>query len=77
MACAEVKTDVYKTIRTKRPDDCVLEKIWEASSRLEIYTSWSIYEVYIYIYIYIYNVKRVCTFIQFCLVFHPQHDYVR
>ena len=54
MTCADVKTDVYKTIRTKRPDDCVLEKIWEASSKLEIYTSWSIYEVYIYIYIYIY-----------------------
>ena len=51
MTCADVKTDVYKTIRTKRPDDYVLEKIWEASSKLEIYTSWSIYEVYIYIYI--------------------------
>ena len=41
MACAEVKTDVYKTIRTKRPHDCVLEKIWEAPSKL----------IYIYIYI--------------------------
>ena len=47
--CADVKTDVYKTIRTKRPDDCVLEKIWEVPSKLEIYAIWSIHEVYIYI----------------------------